>query len=163
MGGYFQFFKDRKSVILGVWVAPGARETIPLGGGLRPPPFGRVSMAPGAAQTPPNIGVFRSLFFLNSIATQSAATCFRAGDRPSGPDFGRTATGKEPKSALRPAEGRPEDRFRCFPGSSPAKIRPGRQIYGPEALLRDIQYGFRILAKRVLDLASMLLGLASFC
>jgi hypothetical protein len=31
--------------------------------------------------------------------------------------------------------GRPECRFRFFPGSSPAKIRPGRPIYGPEALL----------------------------
>ncbi len=52
LGGNFQFFKDRKYVILGVWAAPGARETIPLGGGLRPPPFARVSGAPGAAQTP---------------------------------------------------------------------------------------------------------------
>ncbi len=33
LGGNFQFFKDRKSVILGVWAAPGARQTIPLGGG----------------------------------------------------------------------------------------------------------------------------------
>ncbi len=46
------FVKDRKSVILGVWAAPGARETIPLGGGLRTPPFARVFGAPGAAQTP---------------------------------------------------------------------------------------------------------------
>ena len=29
--------------------------------------------------------------------------CFRAAKRPSGPDFGWTATGKAPKSALRPA------------------------------------------------------------
>ncbi len=55
-------------------------------------------------------------------------------------DFGRIATGKSLKSALRPAGGRPEGRFRCFPGRSPAKIRPGRPIYGPEALLRDIEY-----------------------
>jgi hypothetical protein len=27
-----------------------------------------------------------------------------------------------------------------LPGSSPAKIRPGRPIYGPEALLRNIEY-----------------------
>jgi hypothetical protein len=28
----------------------------------------------------------------------------------------------------------------CFPGSSPAKIRPGGQIDGPEALLHNIEY-----------------------
>jgi hypothetical protein len=67
--------------------------------------------------------------------------CFRAGNRPSGPDFGRTATGKAPKSVLRPAEGRPEGRFRCLPGSSSAKIRPGRRIYGPEAVLRNMWPG----------------------
>ena len=38
------------------------------------------------------------------------------------------------------AEGRPEGRFQCFPGSSPAKIRPGRPFNGPEALLRNIAY-----------------------
>ncbi len=48
--------------------------------------------------------------------------CLWAGNRPSGPDFGRTATGNTPKSALRPAFGRPVGRFRCFPGSGPAKI-----------------------------------------
>ncbi len=63
----------------------------------------------------------------------------RAVNRPSGPDIGRTATGKAPKSALPPAEGRPEGRFRCFPGSSPAKIWPGRPIYGPEPLLHNIE------------------------
>ncbi len=61
LGGKFQVFKGRKSVILGVWAAPGARETIPLGGGLRPPPFGRVSRAAGAAQIP-KMTDFRSLF-----------------------------------------------------------------------------------------------------
>ena len=45
-------FKGRKSVILGVWAALGAPETLPKGGELRPPPFARVSGAPGAAQTP---------------------------------------------------------------------------------------------------------------
>ncbi len=52
-----------------------------------------------------------------------------AGNRPSGLDFGRTATGKTPKSALRPAEYRPEGRFWCFPG--PARktdLRPGNNI-----------------------------------
>ena len=30
--------------MFGVWAAPGARETNPKGGGLRPRPFGRVSL-----------------------------------------------------------------------------------------------------------------------
>ncbi len=30
--------------------------------------------------------------------------------------------------------------FPVFPGSGPAKIRPGRPISGPEALLRNIEY-----------------------
>ena len=46
-----------------------------------------------------------------------------------------------------PAEGRPEGRFRCLPGSSPAKIRPGRPISGPEALLRKA--GRRLPYKRL--------------
>ena len=37
---------------MSVWAAPGARETIPEGGGRSPSPFGRVSGAPGLAQTP---------------------------------------------------------------------------------------------------------------
>ncbi len=45
----------------------------------------------------------------------------------------------KPRTALRPAYGRPEGRSRCFPGISPAKIRPGRPIYGPEALLSNIE------------------------
>ncbi len=49
-----KLFKDRKSVIVRVWATPGAPETIPKGGrwGAKPPPFGRLSRAPGAAQTP---------------------------------------------------------------------------------------------------------------
>ncbi len=38
--------------MLGAWPARRARETLPKGGGLRPPPFKRVSRAPGAGQTP---------------------------------------------------------------------------------------------------------------
>ena len=41
--------------------------------------------------------------------------CFRAVNRPSGPDFGRIATGKAPKLALRPAFGRPEGRIGVSP------------------------------------------------
>ncbi len=33
-----------------------------------------------------------------------------------------------------------KNRSRCFPGSSPAQIRPGRPISGPESLLRNIKY-----------------------
>jgi hypothetical protein len=45
---------------------------------------------------------------------------------------------RESPEALRPAFGQLEGRFRCLPGSIPAKIRPGRPISGPEALLRSI-------------------------
>ncbi len=65
--------------------------------------------------------------------------------QPSGPEFGRTAPGKEPKGALWPAAGRPGGRFRCFPGSGPAKIRPGKPISGPEVPLRNIDWVPRAL------------------
>ncbi len=51
----------------------------------------------------------------------------------------RRSAGKTPKSILQLAFGRPEGRFRCLRGSSPAKLRPGRPIYGPEALVRNIK------------------------
>ena len=63
LGWNFELFKGRNSVILGVWAAPGAPETLPKGGGPRPPPFARVSGAPGAAQTP-KMTNFRSLICL---------------------------------------------------------------------------------------------------
>ncbi len=44
----------QKSSIFGVRTAPGAPETTPKGGALRAPPFGVVSGAPGAVQTPNN-------------------------------------------------------------------------------------------------------------
>ncbi len=50
-GRNLKFVKGWKSVILGVWAAPGAPETLPKGGGLRPLLFARVSGAPGVAQT----------------------------------------------------------------------------------------------------------------
>ncbi len=46
--------------MLGVWAAPGAPETLAKGGVRGPPPFGRASGAPGAAQTP-KMTDFRSL------------------------------------------------------------------------------------------------------
>ncbi len=68
-----------------------------------------------------------------AIVPPGRESAFRAG-------FGPDCFRKEPRSALRPAEGRLEGRFRCFPTSSPAKIRPGRPISGPEALLRNMEY-----------------------
>jgi hypothetical protein len=47
-----------------------------------------------------------------------------------------------------PAEGRPEGRFLFFPGSSPAKFRPGSLISGPEALLRNFRAAGGIAALR---------------
>ena len=62
LDGYkvLELVKDRKSVILAVWAAPGAPESLAKGKGRSPPPFGRVSGAPGAAQTP-KMTDFRSL------------------------------------------------------------------------------------------------------
>ena len=57
----------RRWSILVVWPAPGDRETVLKGGWLRPPPFRRVSRAPGAGQTS-KIGNFRirgGFVFLN--------------------------------------------------------------------------------------------------
>ncbi len=53
LGAYenYNFHKNRKSHILGVWAAPGGRGDHPKGGGRSPQSFGRVSRAPGAAQT----------------------------------------------------------------------------------------------------------------
>jgi len=56
----YDFLADRKWSILGVWAAPGGRETFQNGGGLRPPPFWKVSRPPGAAQSP-EIDDFRSV------------------------------------------------------------------------------------------------------
>jgi hypothetical protein len=63
---------------------------------------------------------------------------FRPGSTgASGPEIGlpdRMAAGLLPGKHRH----RPEDRSRFFPGCGPAEIRPGRPIYGPEALLRNI-------------------------
>ncbi len=53
-------------VIFGVWVAPGALETLQKGGGRSPPPFASVSGVPGAAQTPKMIG-FQSFKILEFV------------------------------------------------------------------------------------------------
>ncbi len=47
---FLDFWAGRKSSILGILAAPGDWETLPKDGELRPPPFGRVSRPPGAAQ-----------------------------------------------------------------------------------------------------------------
>ncbi len=54
LDGYNVFFKqNRKSAIFGVWAVPEAPETLRKGVGASPPTSnGRVSRAPGAAQTP---------------------------------------------------------------------------------------------------------------
>jgi hypothetical protein len=59
--------------MLGVCATPGAPETLAKGGGRSPPPFGRASEAPGAAQTP-KMTDFRPSLFKIFIALQSAAT-----------------------------------------------------------------------------------------
>ena len=46
------FAKGRELVILGVWGAPGAPETLQKGGGEAPAPSEMAPEAPGAAQTP---------------------------------------------------------------------------------------------------------------
>jgi hypothetical protein len=65
----YNLFEDLKSAILGVWAAPGARDTIPKGGGRSPPPFGRASGAPGATQTP-KVADFRSFKKLKNYLPQ---------------------------------------------------------------------------------------------
>ncbi len=64
----------------------------------------------------------------------------------SGPEIGlpcrilaRLLPGKR-RNLLWPTFGRQEALFRCFPGSRPAKIQPGRPNSGPEAVLRNIEY-----------------------
>ena len=50
---YLLFVVDQKTMCQKSWCMRGTwRETIPKGGGRRPPQFGKVSGAPGAAQTP---------------------------------------------------------------------------------------------------------------
>ncbi len=61
----------------------------------------------------------------------------------SGPEIGpqgQMLAGLLPGKNRNLPSGRPEGRFRFFPGGSPAKIRPGRPIYGPEAILHNIEY-----------------------
>ncbi len=53
-------------------------------------------------------------------------------------DCGWILIWKTSQSALRPAEGRPEGRFRGCPDQNPVEIRHGSPISGPEALLRNI-------------------------
>ncbi len=49
--------------------------------------------------------VCRYSIALKNLILYVTQSCFRTGNRPSGLDCGRTATGKTPKSALRPAGG----------------------------------------------------------
>jgi hypothetical protein len=53
LGFYNSWFSaGRRSLTSWVWAAPAAPKTIAKGGELRPPPFGIVFWAAGAAQTP---------------------------------------------------------------------------------------------------------------
>ncbi len=67
-----------------------------------------------------------------AIMLPARKSAFRAGFWP---DCYRERTEIGPPAGRRPAEGRPG----CFPGSSPAKFRPGRPISGSEAVLRNIE------------------------
>ncbi len=79
-----------------------------------------------------------SYFLWEEFAGVTSATlCYaimlpgRAGNRPSGPDFGRTATGKAPNSALRRTEGPISVLSRQQSGQNPARkadLRPGSTI-----------------------------------
>ena len=70
----------------------------------------------------------------HAIVLPGRTSAFRAGFWP---DSYRESTEIGHPAGRRPAGG---GRYRYFPGSSPAKIRPGRSISGPEALLRIIEY-----------------------
>ncbi len=65
---------------------------------------------------------------------------------PPGGTLAELLPGKIRNRPPRLAFGRQEGRFRIFPGSSPAKILPGRPNYGPEALLHNI--GYILLTRR---------------
>ncbi len=49
-------------MIIGVWTAPGAPESIPKGGALRAPPIGIVSGASGAAKPKLRIDIVMKTF-----------------------------------------------------------------------------------------------------
>ena len=55
------------------------------------------------------------------------------------PDCHRERTESGPAAGRRPSAGRRAD-FGAFPVAVRPKIRPGRPISGPEALLRNIMY-----------------------
>ena len=71
----------------------------------------------------------------HAIMLPARKSAFRAGFWP---DCYRERTQIGLPAGLRPAGGLIS--VLSFPGSSPAKIRPGRPIYGPEALLHNIEY-----------------------
>ncbi len=152
------------------WGGPGGPKNNSRKWGVRPPPSGMVFGAAGAAQTPKiddfrpaqnhvlknqvDVGG-RAIKCFGNAVNQShesfwarwARSIEKRGASPppfvkgTGHDWGRL----DPPSrrfpvgaarALRPAG----SRFRCLPGGSPAKIRPGSPVSGPEALLHNIEY-----------------------
>ncbi len=73
--------------------------------------------------------------------------------------------GKASTLAFRPAEGRPERRFSCFPDYTPAEIRPGLPISGPDALLLNPKYrlGLGPSADSDVSSAGRRMGLTIYC
>ncbi len=109
--------------ICGVLLAP---KPIPTGGPAA------LRGSPGRLRRPPEPNY---LTFTQQLLP-GRKSAFRAGLWP---DCYHEKTEIGPPAGRRPAGG---PRFRFSPGSSPAKIRPGSQIYGPEALLCNIEYMF---------------------
>jgi hypothetical protein len=101
----------------------GVGRPLPTDGALRSPPDGRGfrPWGPNGQSAP------KTCTLCYTVVLPGRKSDFRAGFWP---DCYRERT---EISALRPAFGRPEGRFRFFHGSSPATIRPGRPISAPEA------------------------------
>ncbi len=130
----FKLFKDRKSVILGVWAAPAASEALSKDGGLRPPLVGRASGAIGASQTP-KMTDFRPLTnFGKFIAIQSASIPRLFVHARKVLCYAVVLPGREIGLPGRILAGLLPGKHRNRPSG-----RPGSPISGPDALLRNIE------------------------
>ena len=93
----YDFLTGRESLILGVWAAPGARETFQKGGGLRPPPFWRVSGRPGPPRPPKSTIPGRSknhIFRLGRPSSRISHGPFSIGPQVLDVPVGGTSTGQ---------------------------------------------------------------------
>ncbi len=88
--------------------------------------FGGLAELSGADVTAPQLPI--TLCYARVLPDSKSA--FRAGFWPD----------RYRESAEVGPVGRPEGRFLFFPNSRPAKIRPGRPIFDPEAVSRNIEY-----------------------